>query len=223
VQDIDYYDDGNRSVAVDAHPKVCPVCHHKIRPIQTSAVRRAEDILQVCFRCPDEDCDVLFIAVYEAKPYASAGAPEYKLVGCLPKSPAPANHSEEIQAVSASFVEIWDQASAAEFHGLKEVAGVGYRKSLEYLIKDYLIGAGVARDEVVGKLLGKCIKDHVQEPRIKRCAERAAWLGNDETHYSRKWEEFGLSDLKELIQMSVAWIELEKRTEHFEQQMPHGK
>lgn len=34
------------------------------------------------------------------------------------------------------------------------------------------------------------------------------WLGNDETHYVRRWEEKDLSDLKRLISMTVSWIDL---------------
>jgi hypothetical protein len=31
--------------------------------------------------------------------------------------------------------------------------------------------------------LGKVIKEHIKEDHIKQIAARAAWLGNDETHY----------------------------------------
>ena len=37
--------------------------------------------------------------------------------------------------------------------------------------------------------------------------KRAVWLGNDETHYVRKWEDKDISDLKRLIKLTVNWIE----------------
>jgi hypothetical protein len=223
LAEITYYDGMQRHTQVDTLPIECPICHAKIRPIQTPAVHHGSNRVQVCFRCPDEGCDSIFIALYEAIPFVDLGYPEYALTSCVPTKPKQREHSTEIQEVSPSYVQIWNEAAAAEFHALKEIAGVGYRKALEFLIKDYLIRTGVPRPDVESKLLGKCINDHVQQSNIKRCAQRAAWLGNDETHYSRKWEELGLKELKDLIQMTVAWIELEERTDHFERQMPKGK
>ena len=64
-------------------------------------------------------------------------------------------------------------------------------------------------------LLGKCISDFVEDNRIKETAKRAVWLGNDHTHYIKKWEGKDLNDLKLLIKLSVNWIESELMTEQF--------
>ena len=42
---------------------------------------------------------------------------------------------------------------------------------------------------------------------MKECAKRAAWLGNDETHYTRKWEDKDVKDLKLLVHLTVNWID----------------
>ena len=68
--------------------------------------------------------------------------------------------------------------------------------------------------------LANCIKEFVTDERIKSVAKRAVWLGNDETHYVRKWETKNLVDLKKLISLTVHWIEMEKLTESFEEEMP---
>ncbi len=47
---------------------------------------------------------------------------------------------------------------------------------------------------------------------LREIAKRAAWLGNDETHYVRKWEGKDLEDLKRLISLTIHWIEMEKLT-----------
>jgi hypothetical protein len=70
------------------------------------------------------------------------------------------------------------------------------------------------------KLLGPCIREHVDDPRIQKCAERAAWLGNDETHYVRKWEDKDVTDLKRLIALTVNWIDSSLQTEEYEKGMP---
>lgn len=58
---------------------------------------------------------------------------------------------------------------------------------------------------------------------MKDTAQRAAWLGNDEVHYLRKWEEHDLQDLKQLIQLMVTTIQSELLYEKMKQEMPKGK
>ncbi len=44
-------------------------------------------------------------------------------------------------------------------------------------------------------------------------AERAAWLGNDETHYQRKWTDKDISDLKTVISLAEHWIDISMETD----------
>ena len=67
--------------------------------------------------------------------------------------------------------------------------------------------------------LGQCIKDWVDDPKIKASAKRATWLGNDETHYSRKWEDKDLEDLKVLLKLTTNWIESSLLTKRYEGEM----
>ena len=101
------------------------------------------------------------------------------------------------------------------------MCGVGYRKALEFLIKDYLIRKH-PKDEaaIKAKPLGRCIDDDVEDPKTKAVAKRATWLGNDETHYRRLWLDKDLSDLKRLIELVLYWIEAEHLTEEAFQSMP---
>jgi hypothetical protein len=63
----------------------------------------------------------------------------------------------------------------------------------------------------------------VKSEQIKEIAKRAAWLGNDETHYVRKWEDKDLKDLKKLISLTLHWIEVETLTLEVIADMPEGK
>ena len=54
-----------------------------------------------------------------------------------------------------------------------------------------------------GAVLGTVIADYLDEPNIRDSAERAAWLGNDETHYLRRWEEQDIQDLKDDLQRAL--------------------
>ncbi|WBX72977.1 DUF4145 domain-containing protein [Tenacibaculum pacificus] len=118
-------------------------------------------------------------------------------------------------------MKIYNEAYSAEQQNLKEICGVGYRKALEFLIKDYVILNNKEKEDKILKMgLGNCIKDLVTDDRVKSVSKRAVWLGNDETHYVRRWETKNLEDLKKLISLTVHWIEMEKLTESFETEMP---
>jgi hypothetical protein len=71
--------------------------------------------------------------------------------------------------------------------------------------------------------LGNCIAEYVKNDRISQTAARATWLGNDETHYVRKWEDKDVKDLKNLIGLTVRWIEMEQMTDDAIKDMPAGK
>jgi hypothetical protein len=68
--------------------------------------------------------------------------------------------------------------------------------------------------------LGACISNHVTDPHVKEVAKRATWLGNDETHYERRWEEKDVGDLKSLIDLAHYWIQAELLTEKMKASMP---
>ena len=69
-------------------------------------------------------------------------------------------------------------------------------------------------------MLGKCINEHIENQKLKDIAKRATWLGNDETHYVRKWQGKNITDLKLLIDLTVHWIETEILTEKLIAEMP---
>jgi hypothetical protein len=128
---------------------------------------------------------------------------------------------EEINSISPSFSEIYNQASFAEAANLDKISGVGYRKALEFLIKDYCIVLNPDKEkEIKTTFLGRIIGNFVSDPNIKACAERAAWLGNDETHYVRKWQDKDINDLKELIRLTMQWIKNDIRTRKHIEEMP---
>ncbi|MBP2259149.1 hypothetical protein [Virgibacillus alimentarius] len=50
-------------------------------------------------------------------------------------------------------------------------------------------------------------------------AERATWLGNDETHYVRQWENKDLQDLKNLIDLTVYFISKNLKAKKYKEEM----
>ena len=99
---------------------------------------------------------------------------------------------------------------SAENMGLSEICGLGYRKALEFLIKDYGILFHPDDEEKIKNMaLSPCINTYIDNPRIKTLATASAWIGNDETHYVRKHEDYNLEHLKIFISATVSFINSE--------------
>lgn len=118
--------------------------------------------------------------------------------------------SESVKTLSPNFVKIYNQASTAEKSGLDEICGMGYRKALEFLIKDFSIYRHPDKKENIEKIsLAACIKEHCDNEKIKTLAKASAWLGNDETHYIRKHEDYNIKNLTTFIKAALTYIESE--------------
>jgi hypothetical protein len=207
---------------VDNIPDYCPCCHQGIEPIRRFGWLE-DKILYAIFQCPKKACRALFIGLY----YVTIGLgpdildPPFKYKGCVPWKFKKKVFQKEIMKTSPKFFVIYNQAKEAEDRGLKEICGAGYRRALEFLIKDYLIKKRVRKsNEIKETRLGACIKNYIDSPNIKDCAKRAAWLGNDETHYIRIWKDKDLEDLKDLIELTANWIRDEHLTKRIKKEMP---
>lgn len=213
--------------AVDSLPTNCPFCGRNIHPTFQYAITSIfgdgyresyEKVLESVFQCPSEDCQHLFIVRY----IEISGHPtfNYFLSGVIPGNQAKKTFDQHIETLSPSFCSFWNQSYQAEQCGLKDISGPGYRKALEFLVKDYLISNDPTnREHYQSKPLGNCIRENIDDPRIKSCSERAAWLGNDEVHYNKRWEDKDIKDLKTLIELSVHWITMEHLTSTYETNM----
>ena len=204
-------------VHIDKYPDECPYCHRGVDPNFLSGFRHFDNhLLHLSFFCPRRDCNCYFVGEYEED-----HSDNFYLTKILPGRFKQKEFSETILGISEDFVEIYYQANTAEQNGLNQICGVGYRKALEFLIKDYIIYKDNNLKETVEKLLlGKCINDYIKNDKIKDIAKRATWLGNDETHYIRKWIGKNISDLKLLIDLTVHWIETEDLTDRMISSMP---
>jgi len=208
------------NVGIEGYPDECPFCHKMIIPTFFHGYQNGL-VLEVVHYCPNTECLKSFIGYYQ-RTSSSAGSYYYKFNGkTTVGNPIGKNFNDSVKSISNNFILIYNQAYAAEQLDLKEICGVGFRKALEFLIKDYLISIKPEdKENIEKKLLGTCIEQFVDDNKIKSVAKRATWLGNDETHYVRRWEGKNLEDLKKLIDMTVHWIEMELLTKSFESEMP---
>ena len=195
----------------------CPICGATIAPISIDRVITFPSIHQkyvlhnfvICKRCRQA-----FIARYISQVDESrtlhAQTNTFKPLESVPLNAIKREFSEKISVLSPLFIEIYNQAYQAEQEGLNQICGMGYRKALEFLIKDFLIYKKPDNSESLKtKDLGKCAAELEEYyPPLKTLASRAVWLGNDETHYTRRHTEYDLETLKEFIEATVLCIDM---------------
>lgn len=204
------------------YPNECPICHKICIP--TLIIDRCEIAIsplsrglayQWIFRCPNDKCQSYFIA-FTNSPEGGG------LITTAPRSPKKESFPKEIEDVSPNFVEIHNQAQEAS--GLTQIYGMALRKSLEFLIKDFCTFLRPEdKTSIENAPLGTCIENYVPAGNLKEVSKRAIWLGNDETHYIRKWEDHDITDLKRLIHLTVYWISQEVSTRKYQVSMPTKK
>lgn len=181
----------------------------------------------VVYQCSNLKCKRLFIVHYQSE--QEHGEVQNTIInGVSPYSTAEIKVSTNIQEICDRYYEIYKQAHLAEMMGLTDICGMGYRKALEFLIKDYIVflnsdNLDFDKDQILKKPLSQIIKDHIDNKRLKELSERAVWLGNDETHYLRKWIEKDVSDLKKIISIVEYDIEMEFSYRKTLEEMPTGK
>jgi hypothetical protein len=213
--------DGQRKTTnVDASPNECPFCHEKQVVDINYSVTVGSDLEALC-KCSNSRCGKLFIAYFtSAKALDPKRSESFFFKSVSVGNIKTSEFDSNITDVSSSFVEIFQQAERAEIIGLNHLAGMGYRKALEFLMKDYLIKKFPEKaNKIEEKLLGACINEFVIDPNIKIVAKNAAYLGNDQTHYVRKWPDKDINDLKVLIQLTIAWITMEVLTQKYKDEM----
>lgn len=195
---------------------ICPICKHAISPVYVaSALNTAESatILNYCRACQNA-----FITNYKARKNGSSGTTcdyyDGKLLESIPNRFKQEDFDEKVASLSPQFVKIYNQALAAETQGLDEIAGIGYRKALEFLVKDFAIHKNPDDvDDIKAIRLAKCIEKYIDDTRIATLAEKSAWIGNDETHYVRKQEDRDISDMKKFIKAMLYFIGMVLTTE----------
>jgi hypothetical protein len=135
---------GSDWITINKVPDECPVCRAHILPEHHWYGRiggRYGADLEIVFGCPNQKCVELFIGYYSLQP--STG--NFLFMCTRPNEPVPLMFEEPLSAISPQYCLIFEEAHKAEAAGLTQICGMGYRKALEFLIKDYLIASRAAR------------------------------------------------------------------------------
>ena len=143
-------------VSVTQYDITCPFCHTQIIPNYLCM-----DNDRIFASCPNQRCCKHFVLAPNGREF---------IIVEPNSSPINKEFSEIINSISSEFSEIYNQAFHAEQMRLNHICGVGYRKALEFLIKDYLISKETDENVVENikkKFLSNCILENVQNENIK--------------------------------------------------------
>lgn len=205
------YVDINRELVEISVPKLCPCCHTGIIPsIQTTTSRNRDNNFAVIFSCPS--CNKYFFYSYTLSRDVLSEDPRVHLSVFFDSNPTlklDLNIPEEIKNISPNFLEIYTQALTVEHYKLDKITGIALRKSIEFLIKDYLIKFKKEDPEIIKNImLGKAILK-INNPTIQTLSRAVTWIGNDETHYERRYEDKDVNDMKRFIRALIHFISFE--------------
>ena len=199
----------------------CPICHTSIFPeVQASVAFNAfsnEYSPQVVLinKCPK--CNSSFVVVYNTNFDTYNYRVEAKsenIVFVAPSNFTPVTFSSYLYGISNRFAKVYNQALQAETLELDEISDMGFRKALEILVKDYAISMfSNDSDKIIKMPLSNCIKTYIIDSRIQNLAEKAAWIGNDKSHYATFFADYDVPSIKNLIEAIIYFIGLESVVE----------
>lgn len=198
-------------------PNYCPICNEKMKPTDIYAcfyyINKLEDyrayVFYQCFACND-----VFGVRYEQEPGSSKHDLHFIQKSIFPIASMVEPFTNEIQSYFPDFFKIYNQAYKAEQAGLNEICGLGYRKALESLVKEYVITKNLNdKDKIMNMNLSKCISEYIEDDKIKQLASASAWIGNDEAHIMKKHLDRDYNDLKKFIKAIVYYISMELTVE----------
>ena len=119
------------------------------------------------------------------------------------------------EKISPRFTDMYNQALQSEFHKNIELAAVGYRSALAILIKDYAINElGLNPEEVRSKKLCSAIGTYLNQEDLVKTADVVRILGNDYTHYERKYPQHDFELLKGYMEIFLKQIEVQYMINH---------
>jgi len=202
-------------------PTICPSCNYSVDAVFVNGyfIPQYKNTCHIYLLLLCKHCKTIFIV----KCMGIKDPDEHlieanRLLDIFPYKTDNATFPKSISNISKNFVKIYNEAYQAENHGLTRICGMGYRKALEFLIKDYLIYKNPQEEETIkGLPLSACINNYLCknsstdkiEERIHTLAQKSTWIGNDETHYVRKHNNRDFNDLKLFIDALVSFLDAE--------------
>lgn len=202
-------------------PNICPHCHVRNQPryqmfFITKDERNQPEVITV-WVCGNNECNRFIVASHGK---VGQELPIKRFLNGYPKGPEwpqpiTTLKSGQDSTIPSKFIKTYLQSLKAESEGLDEIAGMGYRKAIEYLVKDWATQLNPEeKDKIHSSWLGKVITGYFDGD-LKEILERATWLGNDQSHYIKLFEEYDLGILKDLISLILVELDRQHKKKHY--------
>lgn len=137
-----------------------------------------------------------------------------KLIGIYPET-SDIYFSETILKISPDFIKLYKDSTYAYEKNMQDLAAMGYRKSLEILVKDYAINElGHPYEQVANKSLYDSISTYLPMQELINTADVVRILGNDKTHYKVKHSQYDVETLKQYLDLFIQLIETKYLIDH---------
>ena len=134
---------------------------------------------------------------------------EIEHIKVIPNLPSDIPISDDVEIVSPIGKQIYLQALKAEHEQLDHIAGIGYRKALEFFVKDFSIVTNPEDEVKITKMsLKQVIETYIKDEDLKTFALASAYIGNDEGHYYRNNPDKDFTDLKNYLHGVIHYMEM---------------
>lgn len=208
------YSDGSSENTTANIDTVCPHCGVPIDPTILATYSNAlstetRGTFGMFLSCTNSECKKYHVQAFSFTRYSKGHPIEVgEKVPYTYKPMLKNDLPEEINNEFKDFSAIYNQSLEAESMALDQIAGVGFRKSLEFLIKSYAIKMSPeSKVSIEKETLTNTIKNRYNDfPKIQKLAELATWIGNDETHFVKKHTAIDIQDMKRFIRSASLFI-----------------
>ena len=200
----------------------CPICNNET---PATILSDQSDSYGKYYICKCQLCERLFFlhkaTMYEYKQNKLIATNDIEYI--FPYSNAEKVFSATINQISNSFETLYNQASIVENIGLTDISGLAYRRAFEFLLRDFVCFLYPEKAEAIKSdnnfsnvVKNRLPNDPIYED-IKELSLRAWWIGSDYAHYDKKYESVDIDDLKQIIDILTALIELIIKTNKYKQ------
>ena len=179
-------------------PFLCPNCGVSNNPSNNLLILHSETLFfaHYCTACNKEHYSI-----------QQTSADKIYYIASLYPNQQPTDLPKLVVEHFPRFSKMYGDAEQAEQYGATDLAGIGYRASLEILIKDYALEFELDPKESIAKLnLNNAIAHYFKDNNpIFNTAEVVRILGNDYTHWEQV-ETVGLETMKSYLDIFISYI-----------------
>lgn len=202
-----------KTVSID---DVCPNCKKPTNPhlVNSDYVSLGQNKYSsvATFRCLG--CKHYWVEEFIAtltNPKESSYAHKYDMnhIKVIPNLPSDIPISDDVELISPIGKQIYVQALKAEHEQLDHIAGIGYRKALEFFVKDFSIATHQDDEVKIIKMpLKQVIEKYINDEDLKTFALASTYIGNDEGHYYRNNPDKDFNHLKNYLHGFIHYMEM---------------